>query len=252
MTSQVQQGGVPSVDSAFRILGFLAQQGESLGVTAIARAINIPKSSCFKILMTLAQHEAVRQNQRDSSWRLGPRLLEFASATRRTNSRQSGLREVFQPLSDESGFACVVAQELAEHRGVVIIDRILPRTSQAKVVTMPVGAIESLGSPVLGSLVLASYDDDDATTIALAQGICNSSEETAALLQRLQVIRRQRFVASSDKHQPGFSGVGCAITLAGGEQFLVALIGKNQQLTEKRMNLLGPKLVHLADQLLAR
>ncbi len=73
-------GGVQSVDRALRILEILARTGES-GVTEIAAALEVHKSTAFRLVATLEQHELVEQVGGRGKYRLGVALLRLAGAT---------------------------------------------------------------------------------------------------------------------------------------------------------------------------
>ena len=73
-------GGVQSVDRALRILEILARSGES-GVTEIAAALEVHKSTAFRLVATLEQHGLVEQVEGRGKYRLGVGLLRLAGAT---------------------------------------------------------------------------------------------------------------------------------------------------------------------------
>ena len=72
--------GVQSVDRALRILEILARSGES-GVTEVAAALEVHKSTAFRLVATLEQHGLVEQVEGRGKYRLGVGLLRLAGAT---------------------------------------------------------------------------------------------------------------------------------------------------------------------------
>lgn len=60
---------IPAVERALGVIELLAGRSERLGVTAIARELGIPKSSCFSILSTLETAGYVMR-QSDQTWSL--------------------------------------------------------------------------------------------------------------------------------------------------------------------------------------
>ena len=73
-------GGVQSVDRALTILEILARSGEC-GVTEIAAALAVHKSTAFRLVTTLEQHGLVEQVEGRGKYRLGVGLLRLAGAT---------------------------------------------------------------------------------------------------------------------------------------------------------------------------
>src|ERR1700709_965400 len=74
-------GGVQSVDRALSILEILARSGEC-GVTEIAAALAVHKSTAFRLVTTLEQHGLVEQVEGRGKYRLGVGLLRLARAPR--------------------------------------------------------------------------------------------------------------------------------------------------------------------------
>ena len=79
-TATETASGVQSVDRALRILEILARSGES-GVTEIAAALEVHKSTAFRLVATLEQHGLVEQVEGRGKYRLGVGLLRLAGAT---------------------------------------------------------------------------------------------------------------------------------------------------------------------------
>ena len=79
-TAVEASGGVQSVDRALSILEILARSGEC-GVTEIAAALAVHKSTAFRLVTTLEQHGLVEQVEGRGKYRLGVGLLRLAGAT---------------------------------------------------------------------------------------------------------------------------------------------------------------------------
>ena len=67
---------VPAAARALALLELLAASSAPIGASAAARAIGIPKSSCFALLSTLEQAGYVRRSQRDE-WALTLRIYHL-------------------------------------------------------------------------------------------------------------------------------------------------------------------------------
>src|SRR3978361_1488094 len=79
-TATQTASGVQSVDPALRIIGFRARSGEC-GVTEIAAALEVHKSTAFRLVAPLEQHGLVEQVEGRGKYRLGVGLLRLAGAT---------------------------------------------------------------------------------------------------------------------------------------------------------------------------
>lgn len=69
---------VQSLDRTFRILEILARAPNGLSLVEIAAVVDLPKSTAFRLLAVLIQHEYVRKTD-DALYKLGPGFIELAS-----------------------------------------------------------------------------------------------------------------------------------------------------------------------------
>jgi DNA-binding IclR family transcriptional regulator len=241
-----KRAAAPAVDNAFRILRHLCQQPAGAGVSAIGRALGISKSSCFKILETMARHEAVTKQPQTAAWRLGSRLVELGAATRHSYPSRDIMRSFIQPIVDEYGVACVIGQVLADDSGIVLVDRLVPRNRPARVILLPIGQIFGFTTPALGRAILAMRSDEEALALAAAQGGFTRPEARAELLQRLAEIRRQGFAVSFEEYAPGVNAVGCAVPGKGGDAASgFALMAEKRVLSRRRALEIGQRLALL-------
>lgn len=71
---------VPAVDKAARVLRALAQGGRPMGISELARDLNVSKGTLRDVLLTLAQFGFVVRDA-DARFRLGPELRTLANAS---------------------------------------------------------------------------------------------------------------------------------------------------------------------------
>jgi len=71
---------IPSLDRAVRVLGMLADHERGLSLADMARASDIPKSTLFRILVTLRKHHCVTTDLDGRTFRLGSHLWELGNA----------------------------------------------------------------------------------------------------------------------------------------------------------------------------
>src|SRR2546426_12105917 len=70
---------VPAVDKAARVLRALADGGRPMGISELARALDVSKGTLRDVLLTLAQFGFVVRDP-DTRFRLGPELRTLANA----------------------------------------------------------------------------------------------------------------------------------------------------------------------------
>src|ERR1700716_396433 len=71
---------VPAVDKAARVLRRLAEGGRPMGISELARALDVSKGTLRDVLLTLAHFGLVVRDP-DTRFRLGPELRSLANAS---------------------------------------------------------------------------------------------------------------------------------------------------------------------------
>src|SRR2546428_6098970 len=71
---------VQSLGRALEMLDLLAKAGGELGVTELARRLEVHKSTASRLLATLQEHGLVEQNPASEKYRLGYGLVRLAGA----------------------------------------------------------------------------------------------------------------------------------------------------------------------------
>lgn len=238
----------PAVVTAFRILGYLAHGNSEAGVSEIARAIGVSKGTCFNVLGALLSQDAVQKDDRRALYRLGPKLVELGTATRRNYSARELLRQRLQPLVDDTNLTGLVGVPLAEDRGIVVLDRLLPRLSQHEPVIAAVGHVFPLTALAMGKVVLASLDDDDALAVAAQLG--HDRERLPALRDQLAEIRRLGYAVSIGEYARHVNAVAAPLRGRHGEiTAVLCLMGPAAHLIPDRVAAVAARLVAEAESI---
>jgi DNA-binding IclR family transcriptional regulator len=92
---------VPAVRRATAILSLLAEQTTPMGLSQIARAIDILPSSCLHILRELATARLVSIDPLQKTYRLGPGIVDLARAAMRQDPFAEYAKPHLKQLADE-------------------------------------------------------------------------------------------------------------------------------------------------------
>jgi DNA-binding IclR family transcriptional regulator len=111
---------VTSIVQAMAILRHLGENGRPLGVTAIAKAVNISPSSCFNILRTLVAEGMIEFQPGDKSYVLGSGVVELAHRALAQSKILSFLRHKLELLADEFQMTVALRRVTLDQRLVVI------------------------------------------------------------------------------------------------------------------------------------
>ncbi len=70
---------IPSVERAVQVLGLLGREPQGMVLADMARETGIPKSTLFRILVTLRKHHCVTLDPESQTYRLGSYLFELGN-----------------------------------------------------------------------------------------------------------------------------------------------------------------------------
>ena len=112
---------VPAIHRAIRVLEILAASHTGFSLAELARQTNIPKSSLFRILLTLEQSSVVLQDHARNVYTLGMKLIDWGN----TALDKIDLKTVAHPhlmrLAHETRESFYLA--ILDDYEVIIIDR---------------------------------------------------------------------------------------------------------------------------------
>jgi len=94
---------VNSVVHALAVLRLLARSDDAIGVTVIAKSLNIKRSSAFNILKTLSSENFLSFNELTKRYSLGPGALDLARLALDGNRTFNRIRSLIADVSDEFG-----------------------------------------------------------------------------------------------------------------------------------------------------
>ena len=208
--------GVQSIRRAFTVLRALANG--PLGVSEVAIASRIPKSTAARLLAALASEGAVEQVPGERRYRLGPDLLSIASGLGETWDIVAIARPVLVDLTAELGEAAGVS--IRDGWTVQYVDQVEPPNPNPVQVRdwtgtrIPLHAVSS-GQVFLAQLaapVLARYLGEP-----LEAFTPRTLVDAPALLERLRQVRADGHSWVRDEYSLGLTSVAAAIADARAE-----------------------------------
>jgi len=208
--------GVQSIRRAFAVLRALA--AGPLGVSEVAIASRIPKSTAARLLAALAAEGAVEQVPGERRYRLGPDLLAIAHGLGETWDIVAIARPVLEDLVAELGEAAGVS--IRDGWSVQYVDQVEPPDPNPVQVRdwtgtrIPLHAVSSgqvflaqLAAPVLARYLAEPLEAFTPRTLTTA----------GALLERLRDIRRDGHAWVRDEYADGISSVAAPVADARAE-----------------------------------
>lgn len=205
-----QQGErtVGAVNTAFAIIDKLQEEGAS-GVTELAEAMGLPKSTVHNHLRTLVDEGYVRNV--DGEYRLGFKFLKYGGTVRDRSRIYTHGRPKVEELADEVDEMVILSTQEG-HNGVFLYranDRYNLREA------IPMGTRFYLHQNAAGKAMLAEYDDEYVRELLQQPGLPESTEETITdfeeLSEELDEIRSRGYSRNRGERDESVEAVSAAI-----------------------------------------
>ncbi|WOP17813.1 IclR family transcriptional regulator [Raineyella sp. LH-20] len=245
---ETRQGELKSVGTALDVLECFSVDGE-LGVSDIARRLDIAKSTAHRLLSTMASRRIVERNPRTGRYRLGIHLFELGHlAQARFDLRQVAMPTMLE-LSRQTNY--VVNLSVPDGADVVFIER-LEIGAGAKVLA---SSGRRLPSHVTSSgKVMAAYSPEAAharSEAGFPPRVSHTIRSLAEWEATLEEVRRLGYAHADNESYEGISTV--AVPLLDLQQQAYAalsLLGPTERLAPQVPTL--ARLLHTAAQRISR
>ncbi|MET7737267.1 IclR family transcriptional regulator [Streptomyces sp. NPDC005402] len=242
-------GGVQSVDRAVTVLEILALRGEA-GVSEVAEAIDVHKSTAFRLLGALEAHGMVEQEGERGKYRLGFGIVRLAGAvTGRIDVTKYG-RGICERLADRLGETMNIA--VLESHHVINLDQVRGRS--AITAQNWVGRLTPMHCTSSGKVLLAHLTEKRRDELVDAAGLERMTARTLTSRQKLEAelvrVRELGYAMTVEEYEEGLNAMAAPVR-SGDGKVVAALTasGPAFRLTEERMHELAPVLVEAADEL---
>lgn len=144
------QAPIRAIVNAADTIDYIARSNQGVGVRELARALRMTRGTASRVLSSLYHCGFLRQDE-NARYLLGPKILELASAHRRSISIGEVARRHMTQLSDDSGETVFLG--LLAESDVIIVDRI--DSSQPLRMASDLGVREPAYCTALGKILLA-------------------------------------------------------------------------------------------------
>ncbi|MEL7208503.1 MAG: IclR family transcriptional regulator, partial [Actinomycetota bacterium] len=183
---------------------------DDLGVTEIARHLDISKAVVHRILTSLRDRDLVAVDPSTRRYSLGPAVLQLADAYRSSlDIRVLGL-EAMRALSEKTSETATMSVRHGDHR--VYVDQVTP--DREVKMSVQVGSSFPLHAGATGKAFLAWLTDAEREEY-LAGSLDAVTDSTvtdpAVLTRELEAIRRQGFAVSMGERQAGAGSVAAPV-----------------------------------------
>lgn len=206
---------VRSVITALRVLDEIADN-QPVGVTQLARLLELPKSSVQRTLHTLHSAGWIQPTGAEMTrWALTQHMLRIAQR----GAGELSLRNVAVPVMEELRSATQETVHLAvpDRDSIIVIERL--DSPQAVRTFIPLGMAAPMAASANGKAILARMSADELHAF-VERGLAAYTPATVTdedeLLAQLAEVRRRGYATNTEEWRSGVSAVAAAITTSTG------------------------------------
>lgn len=202
---------VQSLDRAFDILDILARSAGGMGLSEIAAASRLPRSTTFRLLSVLQGREYVRKADETGKYRLGPGFIELSSLYLNSLELKTESAPAMRELA--SAFSTIVFLARRQGTKMVYIDRYDQYASLRKYAI--IGQQKPLYCTALGKALMMDMDDEEIRLLlggegfqAFGPGTHRNLEE---LLEDMRICRARGWSRDNQENEPGTNCVAAPV-----------------------------------------
>jgi len=202
---------IKSLQRAINILDLFSEQTAELGITEIAEALGLHKSTAAGLVYTLEHNSYLHQDPETRKYSLGFKLVERAS----TLLDQIDVRQVALPHLRELRAWCGESVNLAVRDGgqIVYVERLT--TTQSLGMRAKVGYRAPMHCTALGKAIFSGMPSREVEEFVAQSGLPaatpSSITDRAQFFQEVDRVREQGFAVDNEENEIGVRCVAAPI-----------------------------------------
>lgn len=223
---------VGAVEKSFTIVEHLVEC-HSAGVSEIARAVGLPKSTVTVHLQTLLELGYVVKND-EGTYRASLRFLEHGGQIRKHIDLYHAARAQVDELSNQVGEVATIGYEEADQR--VLLYRTEPIEGLSD--NAPVGQFTQMHWTALGKALLAQKSDEEIAAVVDTFGLPKATDHTITdrdeLMAEVERIRERGYSVEDEERVEGIRSVAVPLDVEG-IAAAISIAGPKYRLTDERV-----------------
>jgi len=239
VNNNMKRYGAPSVKKAFEILGVLSSSKEGLGVSEIARGLNMAKSTVHGMTSALEELGAVMRDPQTKRYRLGLTLFELGRLAYSQIDLKTLARPIMEELMEKTQASVFLGISSWDHH-VTVLDIVESR--QDLKITAPIGTTIPLFAGAVGKVFLASMEEEQTEKIIRSKELTRFTENTIVdpelYYQELRRVRKMGYAVDDEEYILGVRAVASPIVGLGQLMSAIWVVGFKASLDEEMMKVL--------------
>jgi IclR family KDG regulon transcriptional repressor len=244
---------VKSVSRALDIIDIVSSKKDGLGVTEIAKQMDINKSSVYRILSTLVQYGYMEQDEETSRYKLGYKFLEMSSKLLESIDLRKEAKPYLQELEKETN---EVIHLVVYDQGEVIYIEKLEGTETLRMHSK-VGKRAPMHCTAVGKAILAHLPFNVVLDILERKGMPRHTDKTITdkdeFLKELAQVKQKGYALDLEENEYGIRCIAVPIFDHVGKVIAaVSLSGPTIRMTDERIEQLQARMRQIGKQISAR
>jgi len=228
---EADRSGIQVISRAAAILRCLESEADGLSLGAIAKRIELPRSTVQRLVDALAL-EQLLEVRSAGGIRLGPALMRLAAHSHLDITQVA--RPYLESLAQDTGETAVLVH--GSGPALMILHSVV--SPQELRVAPSSGNFLTMYATSGGKSLLARMDDDAVTALVADQikPLTANTLNLQQLLAQLATIRREGFSHDREEHMPGVGAMAIALTTSQGE-YAISLVGPAWRIAERESSI---------------
>jgi DNA-binding IclR family transcriptional regulator len=227
--------GAPSVKKAFAIISAISSSKEGLGVSELARGLNIAKSTVHGMTSALEEVGAIMRHPQTKRYKLGFMLFEVGRQAYSQIDLKTSARPVMEDLMEKTQTSVFLGTLNWDH--VTVMDIVESR--QDLKITAPIGTTMSLFAGAVGKVFLASMDREQTRKIVESEGLprftANTIVDPELYYRELERVSEKGYAVDDEEYIMGVRAVASPIMGLGQLKSAIWIVGFKANLDEKKI-----------------
>jgi IclR family transcriptional regulator, KDG regulon repressor len=246
------ENSVQSVDRALDILEYLAEAKRSCGVTEIANAVGLHKSTVHRLLGTLMNRGYIEKDIDSDNYTVGKRILFVASAVLDRLDVRTVARPYIRRLSEKTSE--VVHLSILDGNEAVYIDKFESLRQGGVRMHSQIGKRVPLYCTAVGKILLSDQREEEVRDLIKGKEMHkftkNTIDNIETFIDELRTVREAGYSTDEFEHEEGIRCVAAPIYDRRGKiAAAVSISGPIFYMTEERLPEVKRELLEAAREI---
>jgi DNA-binding IclR family transcriptional regulator len=202
---------VPALQQGLDVLALFSREQPALTAPDICAALNLPRATVFRLLVTLERAGYLLRSADERSFRLGPGLLNRGFTYLASLDLPQIAQSALQNLRDQTGLSAHLA--VRDGREVVYIARVAALTTVAS--SVQIGTRFPVHATLMGRMLILDMSDEELRQLFPEKMLPKVTKQTPKTLAELKKLltsdRSHGYGISQSFFERGVSAVGAPV-----------------------------------------